>query len=151
MVDRITRILFSVPVITAVALFALYLVVGFLALPALLKWQLEKQVRESLGHQLSVAQLRFNPLSFKFDADELALADGEGRPMLGFKHLHVDFELRSVIDRAWTFADATLDAPTLQFTLDKDGRHNFSALIDRLAGNDTEPTRCRASPCIAWP
>ena len=29
----------------------------------------------------------------------------------------VDFELRSVIDRAWTFAQATIEAPTLRFVL----------------------------------
>ncbi|MBN8515497.1 DUF748 domain-containing protein [Accumulibacter sp.] len=132
------RIFFSrKPVIVAVLLFALYVLGGFFALPAIIKWQVEKQVPAQLGHPISVGDVRFNPLLFRFEVDDLALSDPDGQPLLGFKHLLVDFELRSVIDRAWTFAEARLEAPVVHLALDRNGRHNFAALIERLP--ESEP------------
>ncbi|HRE85372.1 MAG TPA: DUF748 domain-containing protein [Accumulibacter sp.] len=132
------RIFFSrKPVIVAVLLFALYVLGGFFALPAIIKWQVEKQVPAQLGHPISVGDVRFNPLLFRFEVDDLALSDPDGQPLLGFRHLLVDFELRSVIDRAWTFAEARLEAPVVHLALDRNGRHNFAALLERLP--ESEP------------
>lgn len=133
---RLRTVLDSTPLRVAAGLFAIYLLAGFFALPAIVKWQLEKQVSEKLGHGISIAEVRFNPLNFRFEVEGLALADPQGRPMVGFRRLLVDFELRSIIDRAWTFAEARLEAPSLRFELGLAGRHNFSELLDRLA-NDT--------------
>ncbi|WP_374683119.1 DUF748 domain-containing protein [Accumulibacter sp.] len=132
------RIFFSrKPVIVAVLLFVLYVLGGFFALPAIIKWQVEKQVPAQLGHAISVGDVRFNPLLFRFEVDDLALSDHEGQPLLAFRHLLVDFELRSVIDRAWTFAEARLEAPVVHLALDRNGRHNFAALLERLP--ESEP------------
>ncbi len=143
MPNRLRKIFFSVPAIAALGLVALYLVCGFLAVPAIVKWQIEKQVPEMLGHRVSVGALRFNPLSLRLDADDLVLADGTGGPMLSVKRLLVDFEWRSAADRAWTFAEARIEQPTLHLGLDKNGRHNFTALLDRLrelkSGKDDDP------------
>ncbi len=123
--------------LSAVFLLALYLLGGFFALPAIVKWQVEKQVHAQLGHSISVGDMRFNPLLLRFEVDDLAFADPDGQPLLGFKRLLVDFELRSLIDRAWTFSEARLEAPVLHFALDKDGRHNFAPLLERLP--ESEP------------
>ncbi len=136
--DKLRAILLSRPAIIAAGLFALYLLLGFFALPAIVKWQVEKQVPERLGHPISVGEVRFDPLAFRFEVGDLVLSDPGGSPMLGFRRLVVDFELRSVIDRAWTFAEATLEAPLLRFELQKDGRHSFSAMLDRLATDDPD-------------
>ncbi|MEF8730872.1 MAG: DUF748 domain-containing protein [Candidatus Accumulibacter meliphilus] len=118
-------------------LLALYVLGGFFALPAIVKWQVEKQVSAQLGHSLSVGDVRFNPLLFRFEVEDLAFSDPDGQPLLGFKYLLVDFELRSLIDRAWTFAEVRLEAPVLHFAFDKDGRHNFAPLLERLP--ESEP------------
>ncbi|HRF06820.1 DUF748 domain-containing protein [Accumulibacter sp.] len=123
--------------LSAVFLCALYVLGGFFALPAIVKWQVEKQVRAQLGHSISIGDIRFNPLLFRFEVDELTFSDPDGQSLLGFKHLLVDFELRSLIDRAWTFAEARLEAPLLHFALDKNGRHNFAPLLERLP--ESEP------------
>ncbi|MBE0621810.1 MAG: DUF748 domain-containing protein [Burkholderiales bacterium] len=138
MQNKLRRFFFSVPVLVGAGLFALYLLLGFFALPPILKWQIEKQVPEQLGHRISVEEVRFNPLALRLEVGDLALSDPEGRPMLGFKRLLVDFDLRSLIDRAWTFANVTLEAPVLRFDLDKDGRHNFTALLARLRSKEPE-------------
>ncbi len=134
--NKLRRIFLSWPIITAAGLFALYLTVGFFALPAIVKWQVEKQVPAKLGHQISVGAVRFNPLNFRFELDDLALADSGGSPMASFRRLLIDFELRSVIDRAWTFGVASVEAPVVLFSIDKKGRHNFAALLERLRSEE---------------
>jgi hypothetical protein len=137
MLNRLRTFFLRKSVLSAVFLCALYVLGGFFALPAIVKWQLEKQVSEQLGHSISVGDIRFNPLLFRFEVDDLAFSDPDGQPLLGFKYLLVDFELRSLIDRAWTFAEARLEAPVLHFALDKEGRHNFAPLLERLP--ESEP------------
>lgn len=125
----------------ALGLFALYLALGFLILPALLKWQLEKQLGENLGHRISVGAVRFNPLALRLEIRALALSDPDGSAMFGFKRLLVDFEARSLFERAWTFSEASLEEPALRFALAQGEGHNFSPLLERLGGGKQEPAQ----------
>ncbi len=133
MLKRLGKFLTSVPSIAVVGLVSFYLVCGFLLLPAVVEWQLKKQVA-ALGHELQVADVRFYPLQLRLEIDQLSLADAQGARMAGFTQLVVDFEWRSIVDRAWTLSDAMLRAPVVRVELDKQGRSNFSDLIERLTG-----------------
>lgn len=137
MFKRFRKILFSVPSMTVVGITAAYMLLGFLALPALVKWQLEKQIADR-GHALQVSAVRFNPLELRVEVDRLELKDAAGKPMFSFAELVVDLQWRSIVDGVWTLADVRLHAPALSFELAKDGRHNFSDLVSRFAG--TEPS-----------
>ncbi len=132
MPKRLRAILVSVPFITVVVLFALYAGFGFLAVPALVKWQVEKRVPEQLGQRVSLGDVRFNPFRLKLQVDDLALSDPQGNALLGFKRLAAEFSLASVIDRTWTFSELALDAPLVHFERDKRGGHNFAPLIKKL-------------------
>jgi hypothetical protein len=150
MLQKLRHILLSLPVLTAAGLFALYLGVGFWGLPALMKWQGEKLVREELGQNLVMADVRVNPLLFKLEVRDLALSGEQGQPMLGFQRLLVDFELwRSLVDQTWTFASVSLQAPNLRLELQQNGRHNFSAMLDKLSGADAEPLEAAPWPRLA--
>jgi hypothetical protein len=145
--QKLRHLLLSLPVLTVVGLFALYLGVGFWGLPALIKWQGVKLVREELGQNLAMAEVRFNPLVFRLEVSDLTLSGEQGASMLGFQRLFVDFELwRSLVEQTWTFAAVSLQAPDLRLTLQQNGRHNFSAMLDKLSGADTKPQK--AAP---WP
>ncbi|MCW5642981.1 MAG: DUF748 domain-containing protein, partial [Rhodoferax sp.] len=128
MLQRLRQLLTSVPSITVVGLLSAYLLIGFFVVPAVLKWQLESQLAER-GHAMRVGAVRFDPLRLRLDVDQLALADGQGEAMLGFEHLTVDLEWRSIIDGAWTIADSQLLSPRVRFERARDGSHNFSALL----------------------
>lgn len=129
---KLQRVAFSVPVVAVASLFTLYLLAGFFAIPALVKWQAEKQAAEILGHKLNVTEVRFNPLTFRFEAGEVALAGPAGGPLLGFKRLLIEFEPRGVFSRTWTFAQVTLEAPVVHLDIAKGGTHNFTAILDLL-------------------
>ena len=137
MLQRLRQLLTSVPSITVVGLLSAYLLVGFFVLPAVLAWQLEKQLVER-GHALQVAAVRFDPLRLTLEVDDLSVADGQGEPMLGVDHLMVDLQWRSVVDRAWTIADVRLLGPRVRFERGRDGKHNFSDLLAQFASDEPE-------------
>lgn len=107
--ERVRRRFFSKPVLIVLLVFLAYIGVGFFVLPPVVKWQIEKQLPEKLGVQVAVGDVRFNPLRFEFEIGELALTAADGSPLVGFRRFGLDFELASIINRAWTFAYVTLD------------------------------------------
>lgn len=139
MPNRLRAILLSVPMLTAAGLFALYLLFGFFALPAIVKWQAEKLAPEKLGHKVSVGEIRFNPLLLRFEAGDLVLSESGGSPLLALKRLSFDLEWRSIIDRAWVLKETTLETPALRIERDKAGRFNFSTLLERLSEGESAP------------
>ncbi len=139
MYDRIPRVFKSLPLLVAGGVFVFYLLAGFFALPAILKWQIEKQVPAQLGHGMTVGALRFNPLSLALEADDVLLSDAAGAPLLGFRHLRIDLEWRGLIDRAWSFSLLSVEGLALDLARDPGGRYNFAGLIDRLRDADSEP------------
>lgn len=144
MFKKLRILLVSIPSITILGLVVVYLLLGFWGLPAVLKWQLEKQLAQR-GHQLQIEAIRFNPLRLDLEVDAVALRDGQGQHMAGFAHLALDMRWRSIIDGAWTFADARLVSPRLRLDLAPDGQTNFSALIAQFASDpapqDAAPTQ----------
>ncbi len=130
--DRLRRALLGRPAIVAACVLAAYLLLGFLALPAVLKWQLEKQVQARLEHRLEIGELRWNPLLFTLEARELRLVDPRGRALIGLRRLFLDFELRSIVDLAWNFAEVSIEGLSVDVEVEPDGGHNFQPLLDRL-------------------
>src|SRR5262249_16823199 len=87
---------------------------------------------------------RVNPLLFKFEIKNFRLTEADGRPLLGFDRLFIDFELaRSIVRAAWTFAEIRLEAPRVDAVIAADGRMNIAELLDALPKSEPakEPTK----------
>lgn len=137
MIQRLRKLLTSVPSMTVVGLLSAYLLVGFFVLPVALRWQLEKQFADR-GYVLQMGDLRFDPLRLRLEVSELSLAEVTGTRLLAFDVLMIDLQWRSIVDRTWTIADSRLVAPKLHFVRAKDGSDNFSDLLDTFAPNPPE-------------
>jgi uncharacterized protein involved in outer membrane biogenesis len=146
---RLRRILLSVPAITAAGLLALYALVGFFAAPAVLRSQLERRVPEWLDQRLTIGAVRFNPFTFRLRIDDLSLASRSGEPLAGWHRAVADLELRSLIDRGWHFAEATLESPFVNVVVARDGSSNVGRVIERLRGDATTPAGGRRLPPFA--
>jgi uncharacterized protein involved in outer membrane biogenesis len=123
-------------VISAAALILIYLLFGWLALPPLLQSQAEKFVAEKSGHRLTMDKPEFNPFTLALRLHNLHLTEPDGKPLLAFKQLLVDFSAGSLFRRAYVFDAIRLDG--LEATVDqrRDGRLNWSALIDSLGSKE---------------
>lgn len=139
MLDRLRRLFTGRPAIIVGCVAAIYLLLGFFGVPALLRWQIDRQVPALLDHKVTVGALRFNPILLRLQADDLGLADSRGRTLVAVDRLVVDFALRSAIDRAWTFSEVSLAGPKVAFEVDAQGAHNFQPLLDRVRALQGEP------------
>jgi len=118
---------------------ALYSLIGFLLLPALVKSQAVVHVETSLGHKLSLGEVRFNPFTLTAEITDFDLREASGNRLVAFQRLFVNFETSSLLRRAWAFAVVEVAAPVLKFELRPDGTHNFSALIAKLQRSPPAP------------
>ncbi len=145
---RLRRLVTTVPFLVTVAAVAVlavaYTLAGFFLVPRLVKAYVPRYVQEQLKRRAEIGEVRVNPLLFKLEIKHFRLQEADGRPLLGFDRLFVDFELSSLFQRAWTLAEIQLEAPRLDVVLGPDGRLNLAELLDALPrgepGQQPEPT-----------
>lgn len=130
----------------AAAVLLLYALLGFLAAPPLLRNYLQKHSDEILGRSLSLGQVRFNPFTLNLRVRQLHLPDADGKtPFVDIDQLTLNASWSSLFRLAPVLDELRLDRPHLTLTRDKDGRFNFTDLIERFtappAPADSQPAR----------
>src|SRR5205823_2149358 len=136
---RLTRRRVVVTLAVLAALFLVYTLAGFFLVPRLIATYVPRYAQERLGRRAHIGEVRINPLLFKVDIRQFRLQEADGRPLLGFDRLFVDFELTSVFRAAWTFAEIRLEAPRVDAVMGPDGRLNIAELLDALPKGEPAP------------
>jgi hypothetical protein len=111
-----------------IVLVGLYALLGFYAAPRLVRSQAVEYVRETYGRELALGEVRINPFKLQAEVRDLALPDADGKPMLGFERLFVDFQLSSIWRRAFVFREVSLEAPRVRAVIRRDGSVNLADL-----------------------
>ena len=127
--DRVKKILLGMPFLVSVGLAVLYTLAGFFLVPFLVRHYVPRIAQEQLHKQAAIGDVRFNPYVFTFEANDFRLQEPDGQPILGFRRLFVDFELKSIVERAWTFRQVGLEGPHLNAVISKSGGLNLAALV----------------------
>lgn len=110
----------------------LYALLGFFAAPWLVRQQLPKLVEQHLGAQASVGDVRINPFLFSFEANDLAIAEKGGLPLLQVGRLFADFETSSLLRWALTFREIRIERPVINVDLDADESLNLARVLATL-------------------
>jgi hypothetical protein len=119
----IARIVLGVAVIVG-----LYALAGFVIAPKLLRSKLLEEIPKTLNVTPTVGDIHINPFLFRLDLKNFALATPDGKKLLGFDRLFVDFDLSSLWHRAYTFSRIDIDAPVLNASVAPNGVINLLAL-----------------------
>ncbi len=122
-----------------VTLFIAYTLAGFLLVPRLITTHVPRYVQEQLKRRAEIGEVRLNPLLFTLEIKRFRLQEADGRPLLGFERLFIDFELSSLFRRAWTFAEIQLEAPRLDVVMTPDGQLNVAELLDAFPRSEAAP------------
>src|SRR5512137_792904 len=107
--DILKKILRSKPFIICVAVVVCYTLAGFFLTPWLVRHYVPKIVQEQLKKQAAIGEVRINPYIFTVEANDFRMEEPDGQPIVGFKRLFVDFELKSLFNWAWTFRQVSLE------------------------------------------
>jgi hypothetical protein len=120
------------PFLIFVALIVIYTLTGFLLTPYLVKRQLTSYVVEQLGCRLRVEDVRVNPYALTLELSKISLMEANDAPVLSFDRLFVNFETKSLFRWAWTFAEISLNQPTVNIEIQPDGRINLIRLLENV-------------------
>lgn len=114
-------------------LLALWLI-GWLGVPPLLKWQLEKQGSAQLGRAVSVDRVAFEPWALALTIEGLRVADASGAgDQFTLQRLYIDAELQSVLRLAPVVDAIAIEQPRLNLRHLGGGRYDVDDILQRLA------------------
>ena len=117
----------------ALSFFFIYTLIGFLVLPPVINKAVIDNVNQQLGWQTKIERIEFNPYNFSLALNNLTISDQQEKTQFAFKRLYINFELRSIINRAFTFSEIEMLQPMVHLTLDKKGKTNFQHAIEKQA------------------
>ncbi len=107
-----------------------YIIVGFLVLPAVIKSQLIKRLPEVTKRQVAIADVKLNPFALSYTMRGFSLTETNGETFVSVGELYVNFELgSSILNGAWTLGEVSVKEPFGQVTRKADGTFNFENLI----------------------
>ncbi len=144
--NRLIRILRSKAFIIAASIIAAYTLAGFLLAPYLVRHYVPKIVHEQLKKQAAIGEVHINPYTFTVDANDFRLEEPDGQPIVGFKRLFVDFELKSLFKWAWTFRRVSLENPQVNAVIGKDGALNLAGLAPPSKAPPKAPEKDQGPP-----
>ena len=123
-----------------------YALFGFYGIPAIIEHQLPKIGAEQLNRPLRIAAAEFNPFLFTLRLSGLELDDLDGTRLVSVDDVFVDFETRSVIEGAFTFADLRVDGLSLHYERFADGSSRLDQLLADIP--DAEPAAASESDSL---
>ena len=128
----------------AVGIWLLVWALAYVAVPLLVKSQLERLGSEKLGRWVSVGAVDFRPWSLELTVHDLAIAKAgpaspQAVPQLKIRRLYIDAELASLL-RLAPVADAlAVEEPVASLTYFGQGRSDIDDILERLKTTDPQP------------
>lgn len=132
-----------------VALVGGYAAFGFWALPALIHWQVPKQIAKYTTARGSVGKVRFNPFTFRLRVADFDLHARDGAPLAAFRDLDVNFDPSRLVHREIAFAWIRLAAPRMNAVVNADGALNFARLAKPSQAAQKPKERSGTPPVFA--
>jgi len=109
-----------------------YTLVGFLLLPAIIKWQLLKRLPAMTQRTVAVQQVKLNPFALSLTVRGFTLKEMNGDMFSSFDELYANLQLVSIFKRVWVFKEIRLKKPFGSVILQQDGKLNVFNLLSAL-------------------
>lgn len=118
-----------------------YSLAGFFLLPGLAEEKLERYVQQSLGRELRLRDVRFNPFTFTASLNGAELRETDGTLLLSFQSLSADLRIRDLIDGKVIFDEISWQAPWVHLRIDGNGNLNLARLVEDAGAGKQEEVR----------
>jgi uncharacterized protein involved in outer membrane biogenesis len=116
--------------------------VAWLAVPPIVRAQLESRLTAELGRPTTIESVKFNPFALRVDIFNLVVAGPAGeQPVLAIDALVANFSSASFWHRAPVLNALSIVRPRLSFSRDSGGRYSIQDLIDKALATPSEPLR----------
>ena len=109
---------------------ALYTIIGFFVVPAVIKSQMLKRLPGLTHREAAVRQVKFNPFALSLTIHGFSLKETNGDVFSSFDEFYANFQpIASLFKWSWVFSDISLQKPFAQVTYREDGTFNFANLL----------------------
>lgn len=135
--------------VALLVLLALWLV-AWMAVPAVLKSQIQRLGAETLGRDVTLGAVDFKPWTLELSLRDLRIAglpDAE-QPLLTIERIYLDAELQSLVRLAPVLNAIEVDAPVLHLAQTRAGHYDVDDILQRLA-EQAKPEEPPAPPRFA--
>ena len=107
--------------------------ITWLSVPALLKWQLEKQTGQALGRSVTVQRVDFRPWSLELSIEGLRMATAQGdETQFSAARVYVNAELQSILRMAPVIDALKIEQPRVAVRHLGGGRYDVDDIVLRL-------------------
>jgi hypothetical protein len=118
----------------------LYTLVGFFAVPPLLKYFLKKNLSETLHREVAIEKVRVNPYVLSLSVSGFTIRERDmPEPFVSFDSLYGNFEIVSLFRLGAVLREIRLEKPHVHVARKGDGTYNFSDLIEEFAAKKAPP------------
>src|SRR5512133_1439924 len=111
-------------------IYGLWILAGFLLVPALVKPRFEREATQALKRPTTVAKLRFNPFTFGVTLEGLRVAERGGGDWITLRHVYVNPDVWRLLRHTVGFTALEVDGLTVRVALDPEGQLNFQDLLE---------------------
>src|SRR3972149_10832088 len=122
-----------------ITFFVVFTLVGFFALPPILKSILTKQLSENLHRAVTIDQIRFNPYTLSISVRGLTIKDkGSSETFVSFGEIFLNFQSFSALRMALIFGEIRFTQPYIKITRNQDESYNFSDILEKKESKPPE-------------
>ncbi len=122
--------------------FALFNLLVFFVLPAIVKSQMLKRLPALTHRTVAVQQVKLNPYALSFTLRGFSLNESNGNEFVSLDELYINFKaVSSLLKRGFVFGDIHLKKPSANIIRLADGTFNFS---DLLASTNAAPSSAKS-------
>ncbi len=140
--ETFIRIVRSKAFIIVAILIALYTIAGFVLMPFLIERYLPQTLSQRLDCEVSLEQVKINPYTLSLEATAFQINEPDGIAIAGFQRLYVNFQISSLFRWALTFAEISVDAPSVNILIEKNGEVNLTRLAgEKKAASDEKKSK----------
>ncbi|MBI9074886.1 MAG: DUF748 domain-containing protein [Desulfatibacillum sp.] len=140
--------------IILLSLVTAYTIIGFVCVPAALKYGLVHVLEKNLGRKASIREIAFNPYALTLQMEGFTILDHDGEVFFSLDRLSADVRgWQSLTKMAGVVSEVDMEYPQVRIVMNKDGSFNFSDLVpaapqpmDELAAS--EPGKKNKPPRI---
>jgi hypothetical protein len=133
-------------VVGAALTFLLYVVIGFLVVPWVVRGQIERRALSVLHRQATVAKVRTNPFTWETRIIGFDLRDRDATPLLAFDTMVVNISLASIPRRALVLDEFRIIRPAATARVLQDGELAIGDLFQADSTGPPPPDTVRTPP-----
>ncbi|MGH7942120.1 MAG: DUF748 domain-containing protein [Limisphaerales bacterium] len=130
-------------------LLALYAIIGFLVLPPIIRSVAIRDLSHALDRSVTIKKVTVNPFVPSLAVHGLIVKDKDGRPLLSWDEVYLNFELSSVFRKEWTFRAISVSGLFARAQMNKNYTYNFSDLVEKYSSHATNaPPKQSSGPLL---